>query len=195
MLNKCVTTKATLLVPDMEDSVPPHEKLVARQLIHNKLKFIREKAFSPNVVITPRTNAPGLGQIFTDDVQGVITQDTAKLVDGICVPKVDTLQDLEICNEVLGNVEKNLSLPEFTFKLIPQIESTLSLCNMQAIFSADKKRRIIAAAFGADDFTADYGVFRSDDDKEIEFARKLFAVTCHAYGITSIDTPYVHYKN
>ena len=23
----------------------------------------------------------------------------------------------------------------------------------------------------------------------------MFAITCHAYGITSIDTPYVQYKN
>ena len=54
---------------------------------------------------------------------------------------------------------------------------------------------MIAAAFGADDFTADFDVYRSDDDKELDFARKLFAVTCHAFGIVSIDTPYVQYKN
>ena len=67
---------------------------------------------------------------------------------------------------------------------------------MKDVFKYDlKNKRIIAAAFGADDFTADFGVKRSDDDRECDFARKLFALTCHAYGITSIDTPYVHYKN
>ncbi len=25
--------------------------------------------------------------------------------------------------------------------------------------------------------------------------RKYFALTCHAYGVVSIDTPYVHWKN
>ena len=25
--------------------------------------------------------------------------------------------------------------------------------------------------------------------------RKLIALTCHAYGIISMDTPYIHYKN
>lgn len=47
---------------------------------------------------------------------------------------------------------------------------------MQSIFISDKqdpaKSRIVAAAFGADDFTADFGVFRSDDDRELDFARK-----------------------
>ncbi|CDW74511.1 citrate lyase subunit beta [Stylonychia lemnae] len=54
---------------------------------------------------------------------------------------------------------------------------------------------IVAAAFGADDFTADFQVYRSDSDKELDFARKLFALTCHAFGIISIDTPYVQFKN
>ena len=51
--------------------------------------------------------------------------------------------------------------------------------------------RYIAAAFGADDFTADFEVYRSESDKELDFSRKWFALCCHAYGVVSIDTPYV----
>jgi hypothetical protein len=40
----------------MEDSVPPEEKLKARGMIKDKLKFIRDNSFSPRVVLTPRTN-------------------------------------------------------------------------------------------------------------------------------------------
>ena len=68
------------------------------------------------------------------------------------------------------------------------------MVNMKEIFGYGQPR-IIAAAFGGDDFTADFGVYRSDDDRELHFARQMFALTCHAYGITSIDTPYVQYKN
>ena len=42
---------------------------------------------------------------------------------------------------------------------------------MKDILQSDNGR-IIAAAFGADDFTADFGVHRSDDDRELDFARK-----------------------
>ena len=78
MLNKCVTSKATLLVPDAEDSVPYHEKAKAREMIRDHLPFIRENAFSKNVIITPRTNAPSLegGKMFDDDVQTMITGTT-----------------------------------------------------------------------------------------------------------------------
>lgn len=33
MLNKCVTVGASLLVPDLEDSVPLQEKQAARELV------------------------------------------------------------------------------------------------------------------------------------------------------------------
>jgi citrate lyase beta subunit len=92
MLNKCITTKATLLVPDMEDSVPPEEKPKARGMIKDKLKFIRDKTFSPRVVLTPRTNGITTG-LFQDDVRGVLNIDTVELIDGFCVPKVDTTEE------------------------------------------------------------------------------------------------------
>jgi citrate lyase beta subunit len=74
MLNKCVTSRATLLVPDVEDSVPYHEKPKAREMIRDHLPFLRENAFSESVIITPRTNAPALegGKMFEDDVNTMI---------------------------------------------------------------------------------------------------------------------------
>ena len=94
----------------------------------------------------------------------------------------------------LKQKEKQYELPENTFKVIPQIESTLSLVNCKEILHAGQNR-CIAAAFGADDFTADFEVYRSESDKELDFARKWFALCCHAYGVISIDTPYVQYKD
>ena len=55
--------------------------------------------------------------------------------------------------------------------------------------------RFVAAAFGADDFTADFEIHRSENDTELDFARKYFALACHARGVVSIDTPYVKFKD
>jgi citrate lyase beta subunit len=81
MLKKCVTTKATLLVPDMEDSVPVDEKPKSRGMIKDKIKWIRENTFSPRVVITPRTNGVFTG-LFQDDVRKVLSEDTIASIDG-----------------------------------------------------------------------------------------------------------------
>ena len=113
------------------------------------------------------------------------------------MPKVDTPEEFAEIDSFIASQEKALGLSIGHFKLVPQIESTLSMVNARDIFKADAKssKRVIAAAFGGDDFTADFEVYRSDNDKELDFVRKFFALTCHAYGVVSVDTPYVHYKN
>ena len=73
MLNKCVSTKATLLVPDMEDSVPVDEKPKARELIRDKIPFLRANTYSDKVVITPRTNGLSSG-LFYDDVKVILNK-------------------------------------------------------------------------------------------------------------------------
>ena len=114
---------------------------------------------------------------------------------------MDTLTDIKKVHQALSQVEKANGIEQGKFKIVAQIESGKAFINMKDIFQYDREQiegrgRIIAAAFGADDFTADIGVHRSDNDQELDFARKLFALTCSAFdGLTSIDTPYVHYKN
>jgi citrate lyase beta subunit len=82
MLTKCVIAKATLIVPDMEDSVPMAEKPKSRLMIKNKLEFIRQNAsLGQNAVITPRTNDLETG-LFHDDVKTILDSHTASLIDG-----------------------------------------------------------------------------------------------------------------
>lgn len=99
----------------------------------------------------------------------------------------------DIC-KLLSSEERRLNLPDHSLKVIPQIESTAALVDLKEILTAGKSR-FIAAAFGADDFTADFEVHRSDDDAELDFARKYFALCCHARKVISIDTPYVRFKD
>jgi len=208
MLKKSVVSGATLIVPDIEDSVPVSEKPMARKMINEYVPFIRANAIqADSVLITPRTNQPSIPELFYKDIDSIFYAENncAKYIDGLCVPKIDTVEDIKKVHDVLDEFEKKHKTDRAPYKIIPQIESAASLINMKDIFTYDKERskesglkssRVIAAAYGADDFTADLGVHRSDDDRELDFSRKLFALTCAAFeGIVSIDTPYVHFKN
>lgn len=79
-------------------------------------------------------------------------------------------------------------------KVIPQIESTNGLIDLKEILKVGQGR-FVAAAFGADDFTADFEVHRTEDRDELDFARKYFAMCCHAKKVVSIDTPYIKFKD
>ena len=57
------------------------------------------------------------------------------------------------------------------------------------------KNRIMAGAFGADDFLTDFGIERRYVLEELDYFRKKFALHCAANNVISIDTPYVHFKN
>jgi len=119
MLTKCVTTKSTLLVPDMEDSVPVPEKPKARQMIRDKLAYLRANAaLGASTVITPRTNSLDTG-LFFDDVRGILDAESAKLIDGFCIPKVDRVSDVNEIDAFLASEEKRLSLAENSLKVIP----------------------------------------------------------------------------
>lgn len=67
------------------------------------------------------------------------------------------------------------------------------MLNLKEIIATSKK--LFSVNFGADDFAASFGVNRSNDDKELDFARKLFAFTCSACGVHSSDSPNVLFKN
>ena len=136
MLQKCVTTKATLIVPDMEDSVPIHEKDRSREMIRDSLASIRQNAsFGAQTVLTPRTNGLETGR-FQDDVAGVLNQETVALIDGFCVPKVDRVEDVAEIDRILSEQEAKYHLRKKTLKVVPQIESTKSLANIKDILKA-----------------------------------------------------------
>ena len=54
-----------------------------------------------------------------------------------CVPKVDTTEEYHEIDSFLASEEKKYKLAEGHFKLIPQVESTLSMVNAKDIFKAD----------------------------------------------------------
>ena len=117
MLLKCVTARASLIVPDLEDSVPHQEKEAARKLIKTHIPLIR-KAMGDKLVLTIRTNAVQTG-MFEDDVKQILDEKTVHLIDGFCVTKVDTVEMAsEIC-KFLSSQEKKFGLKENQLKVIP----------------------------------------------------------------------------
>jgi citrate lyase subunit beta/citryl-CoA lyase len=171
-----------------------HEKDRSRDMIRENLAFIRANAsFGEQTIITPRTNGLETGR-FHADVDGILTKETISLIDGFCVPKVDRVEEVAEIDKYLSAQEVKYGLSDKTLKVVPQIESTKSMANLKEILKAGQSR-FVAAAFGADDFTADFEVYRSDNDKELDFARKWFALNCHAFGVVSVDTPYVLFKD
>lgn len=108
MLRKSVVSGATLIVPDIEDSVPVAEKPKARELINQFLPFIRENAIEGHsVTITPRTNQPSLPELWQEDIHALFYDQKScpDVFDGICVPKIDQVADIKAVHDALEEYE------------------------------------------------------------------------------------------
>ena len=184
MLEKASSADTDILVPDMEDSVPDNEKLNARNLISEKLSTLSGKKQS----IIPRVNALDTGLTF-EDIRAVVSNNTY----GISVGKIESNWDINEVSKILSQIETEKSLEHGSIKIIAWIESASAIMNVNSIATASK--RMLGIAFGAEDFTNDMGIQRSESGVEVLYPRSVVAIAAKAAGITAIDTPYVNFRD
>ena len=179
MLDKALTLNPDVYVPDMEDSIPINEKENARGIITSFLY----KMASTNTLVIPRINSldTGFTQKDMDSVIGVH-------IFGVSVGKIECSQDIkQVCN-MIGEVENKNELQSGSIKLLPWIETAKAIVNAYEICVASP--RIIGVGFGAEDFTNDMGIDRTEDSSEIAYARSVVSVAARAADVLAIDTPY-----
>ena len=72
--------------------------------------------------------------------------------------------------------------------VLPWIETAEAIVNLNAICRASE--RIVAVAFGGEDFTNDMGIERLADESQIAYARQALCITARAAHVLALDTPY-----
>ena len=184
MLEKALGCAPDAFVPDMEDSVPVEEKANARQVT---AAFVARLAQTGTLVI-PRVNALETG-LLEADLAAVV----GPHIYGVSVGKVYTPRDIATITEILERLEQRAGVPVGQVKLVLWIETALAIVHCYAILTASP--RIVGAAFGAEDFTNDMAIERSEDDSEVAVPRSLMCVAARAADVLALDTPYFSFRN
>lgn len=201
MLQKSLTLQGQdepdVFVYDLEDSVPlvKSDKDAARTLVRD---FIRDRWQSHSdqratvPLLAPRVNTSN--DLLADDIAAICSHGA---VDAIVTGKANTPDDIIKVCELIELEERKNSLEVGSIKLIPTIESALGIIKAFEICSCAPSR-VVAVAFGADDYAEDLGFTRDTSnpvEQELFFARSELAVAATAAGILSLDTPNVNFKN
>lgn len=182
LMDSACRVSADVLLPDIEDSVQPSEnKQIARD---NILKYISEDKFK-NRILYPRINDRESGHLLKD-----VYQLTVKGITGFVYPKATCGQDIYFIGKLLDTIEYEKGFPVGTFKLIPLIETTGAVLNVQDICKASP--RVVAVAFGCEDYVTDLGGEHDPDGTSIFTARTMIAMAAKEAGVIPIDT--VHIK-
>ncbi len=184
MLERALTFDTDIIMVDLEDSVPPAEKVNAREVAGEWVPKLREAGRRVMV----RLNALDTG-LTRDELAAVISPH----LYGVSVGKTESAWDLQEIERIIGSLETRAGLTAGELKVMPWIESARALVNVNEMASASP--RTIAIAFGAEDFTNDMGIQRTDDGEEVYHARATVAVAARAAGVASLDGPYVAFRN
>jgi citrate lyase subunit beta/citryl-CoA lyase len=171
-----VTPDAVIL--DLEDSVPLAEKQTAREMVGELLRGERFK----HQQLYVRVNAYATG-LTAADIQALV----APRLVGILLPKVETANELREMNMLLSEAEARRGLPMGHTRLIPIIETTRGVLHAEGLASVG--RRIVAVAFGYEDFCLDLGVSRTNGGLETVYPRAHLAIAARAAGVLAIDGP------
>jgi len=184
MLERALDFQADIIMVDLEDSVPPGEKVAARQVASQWIPRLRQAG--QRVMV--RANSLDTG-LTPDELQALISPD----LYGVSVGKTESASDLHEIERLIAPLESGAGLAAGHIRLIPWIESARAIVNVNEMAAA--LDRTVGIAFGAEDFTNDMGIQRTDEGHEVYHARCTVAIAARAAGIASLDSPYVAFRN
>ena len=183
MLEKARDFDADVIMADLEDSVPTREKINARHLLQELAPTLCARGQKLMV----RLNSLDTG-LTRDELEAV----AGPHLYGFSVGKIESIWDIGELDRIASALEVRVGLQPRHLRLVPWVESaraTLSACEI-----ASASPRVMAIAFGAEDYTNDMGVQRTDAGEEVYFARATVAMAARAAGVIALDGPYVQFR-
>jgi citrate lyase subunit beta/citryl-CoA lyase len=184
MLDKALAFRPDAFVPDLEDSVPDAEEDNARQVTAAYLP----KLCGLGIPVISRVNSLGSGWL-EEDLAAVV----GSSIYGISIGKIQTVDDIASISAIIAGFEREAGLEVGSVRLIPWIETALAVVHCYQICLASP--RIVAVAFGAEDFTNDMGLERTEDESEVAGARSSVCIAARAAGVDALDTPFFRFKD
>lgn len=184
MILKAPTLGADVITLDMEDSVPPAEKEVARQMVKKHIKEMSVTGSEAWVRINAWDTDLTLADLDAVVVDGL---------DGITLPKCSGLADVRRLDDEITRLEKLRGLPVGKIKIAILIETALGVLTVDE--SVGGSSRLVAVIFGAVDYTRDMRVTRTDKADEQFYARAKIGVAARAHGLVAEDAPFPNYSD
>ena len=180
LLDSSLKRDADVLLLDIEDSVPISEKQLARD---NIKEFVKRNDLNGKLIF-PRVNDRESGELLKDAYQLTIDG-----VHGFMYPKATKGEDIYFFGKLLETIEYEKKIPIGTFKIIPLIETAGAVMNIQDICTAC--HRVVAVAFGCEDYVTDIKGKHDGSGQSIFFARNMISNGARACGVIPIDTVHI----
>lgn len=184
MLERARSFDADVIMVDLEDSVPPGEKAAARDMAREWVPALR--AEGKRVMVRVNSLDTGLTRA---ELEAVVSPS----LHGVSLGKVESVRDVRTLDGLLSPLEAAADIEVGSLRVIPWIETAKAMWDARAI--AECSRRVAAIAFGAEDFTNDMGIERTDTGEEVAVPRSWVPVAARAAGVAALDSPFVRFRD
>lgn len=180
LLDSAVKRDADVLLLDIEDSVPYLDKQTSR----DNIKEFTKRDDLNGKLLFPRVNDRESGELLKDAYQLTIEG-----IAGFMYPKSTKGEDIYFFGKLLETIEYEKGFPIGTFKIIPLIETAGAVMNIKEICTSCS--RVIAVAFGCEDYITDLRGKHDVDGVSIITARNLICIGARSCGVLPIDTVHI----
>ncbi len=182
-INKALTLNVDCICMDMEDGTALNRKTYARATI---AKALRELDFGKSEKLA-RINAVGSG-FEKEDIETVLPQRP----DGIVIPKVEVLEQIQWASEIIEAVELSQGWGVNSIRMLVGVETAKGILNLKEIAAHPRLDGLI---FGAEDFAASIGATRSRAAWEIMYARSAVVAHAAAFDLQAIDMVFIDFHD
>jgi citrate lyase subunit beta/citryl-CoA lyase len=199
-MEKAATSPADYVFLDLEDSVAPADKEVARKNVVEALTSIDWAGQGKTVSV--RINGLDTPYMYRDVID--VMEQAGERLHTILVPKVGVPADLYCVETLIDQVEQAKGY-QHRVGTEALIETALGMANVEAIAAgaAQPGARLEALHFGVADYaasnrarTVSIGGLNPDyPGDQWHFALSRMIVACRAYGLRPIDGPFGDYSD
>jgi beta-methylmalyl-CoA/(S)-malyl-CoA lyase len=153
------------LVPDIEDGTAPEMKAEA---VENTVDHLPELAPSFGGEIWPRVewahDSQRLRQRGREQI-ATLVREVGDQLDGIVVPKVGRLADVETAISAVAEVEREHGYEDGSVEVATIVETAAAVSDLHEIARLGTRDRLAAFVFGPVDYTADLGGRTMDTER------------------------------
>jgi citrate lyase beta subunit len=182
-ITKALTLGVDSICMDMEDGVAAGKKAEAREVI---AKALSELDFGKSEKLA-RINAVGSG-LEKQDIEVVLPYHP----DGIVIPKVETLDQIQWAHEIIEAAELKHGWQVNSIRILIGAETARGILNLKEIACHP---RLDALIFGGEDYAASIGATRTPEAIELLYARAAVVTACAAYDLQAIDIVTIDFKD
>lgn len=190
-LDRTAQSEADVLILDLEDSVAPDRKAIARETARRHLEATRPaRHWSAFVRINPLASEHALA-----DLAEVVSAD----LDGILLPKADGASDLLRLHHYLEALEASRGLqPGHVKVLVVATETAAAMLNLHSYTPG--LPRLVGLTWGAEDLSTALGAMtNSEDDGSLShpylMARSGCLIAAAASNTSAIDTLHADFRD